>query len=203
MKKFLNNIRKNSIIALTGFTVVGVLLMLFPYFIARMAGYIVGAVAIGFGVTKIIGFFQKDEAKKSVSLFGLIVGIVLAVGGVYIIAQPYVISNALISIFGAGALIYGAVKMKNALSLKKSGMSKWVSVFANALIAILIGLVFLINPSISYDLLVRLLGAGLTVIGLSDLLTFVNVTREYKTVINENGEIEGTAREIKSEDDND
>ena len=62
MKSFLNSIRKNSILALGGFVLAGILLILFPHKIANIAGYIAGALALGFGVTKIINYFSKKKS---------------------------------------------------------------------------------------------------------------------------------------------
>ena len=67
MKSFLNNIRKNSILALAGFVCVGILLVIFPHKISNIAGYIVGALGIGFGVTKTIDYFSKNGKKTPFS----------------------------------------------------------------------------------------------------------------------------------------
>ncbi len=203
MKSFLNNIRKNSIFALVGFFAVGLLLIIYPSIVATVAGYVVGALGIGFGVTKIVGFFSKDEDKK-VGIFALTMGIIFAVAGVYVIANPTVVSNFLLSIFGAIILIYGIVKLKNALSLKKSGMNKWYSTLINAVIALLLGLVFVANPKLSNDLIMRLLGTGMIVIAVSDLWTFINISKEFKTLTKDkpnSNEIDGFGVEVEDKDD--
>ncbi len=202
MKSFLNQIRKNSILTLIGFVALGVILIIFPGIVSTVSGYIVGGLGVGFGVTKVVGFFNKDEEKK-VGIFGLTVGIVFAVAGIYVIANPDVVSNFLLSIFGAIILIYGIVKLKNAIELKKSGMNKWYSTLINAMIALLLGFIFAINPKLTGDLIMRLLGAGLIVIAVTDLWTLINVSKEFKSLTRENSdpnEVETTATEVEKDD---
>lgn len=202
MKKFLNDIRRNSIIALVGFVALGVLLLIFPNIVSLVSGYIVGALAVGFGATKIIGYFSKNK-ERQVGVFSLVVGIIFAVLGIYVISNPDIVTNFLVSIFGTVILIYGITKLKNSIDMKKSGMTRWAGVLANAVIALLIGLLFVVNPKISHTIMMRILGGGLVVIGIADLWTFFDVTRDYKNIIKEAKdeiEVEGT---VISEEDND
>lgn len=202
MKKFLNDIRRNSIIALAGFVALGVLLLIFPNIVSLISGYIVGGLAVGFGATKIINYFSKNK-EKMVGVFSLVVGIIFAVLGIYVISNPDIVTNFLVSIFGTVILIYGITKLKNAIDMKKSGMTRWAGVLANAVIALLIGLLFVVNPKISHTIMMRILGGGLVVIGIADLWTFFDVTRDYKNIIKEvkdEIEVEGT---VISEEDND
>ena len=125
MKNFLNTVRKNSIFALAGFVCFGILLIIFPDKISNIAGYIVGALGVGFGVTKVINYFSKTPEKR-VTVFGLTIGILFALGGIYIITKPHVVSNFIVSVFGVIILVDGILKMRNALNLKKSGMEKFI-----------------------------------------------------------------------------
>lgn len=199
MKSFLNNIRKNSILALAGFFALGIFLIIFPDKVANIAGYIVGALGIGFGVTKVINYFSKNEKKTTV--IGLTIGIIFAVAGIYIITKPSVVSNFIVSVFGVIILVDGILKMRNALNLKKSGMKNFLSIFITSLIEILLGVVFVINPGLSLNTMLRIVGAVMILAGISNLWTFIGVTKEYKTIINSKGEIEGEGKEINSEDE--
>ncbi len=200
MKSFLNNIRKNSIFALGGFVVAGILLILFPHKIANFAGYIVGALALGFGVTKVINYFSKTTVKR-VTVFGLTIGILSAIAGIYIITKPYIVSDFIVSVFGVIILVDGILKMKNAIELKKSGMEKFLSILITSLIEILLGIVFILNPGLTLGTMLRIVGGVLVFAGISNLITFFTITKEYKTIINKNGEIEGDAKVVSSEEE--
>lgn len=200
MKSFLNNIRKNSIFALAGFVVLGILLVIFPDKVANIAGYISGALGIGFGVTKIIGYFSKSPEKK-VTVFGLTIGIIFALAGIYIITRPHVVSNFIVSVFGVIIMVDGISKMKNALNLKKSGMKNYLAIFITATVELVLGIVFIINPGLGLHTMLRIIGVVLIIAGVSNLVTFIGVTKEYKTIINKNGEIEGDAKVISSEEE--
>ena len=200
MKSFLNNIIKNSIFALAGFVVLGILLVIFPDKVANIAGYIAGALGIGFGVTKIIGYFSKSPEKK-VTVFGLTIGIIFALAGIYIITRPHIVSNFIVSVFGVIIMVDGISKMKNALNLKKSGMKNYLAIFITATVELVLGIVFIINPGLGLHTMLRIIGVVLIIAGVSNLVTFIGVTKEYKTIINKNGEIEGDAKVISSEEE--
>ncbi|MBQ2828079.1 MAG: DUF308 domain-containing protein [Clostridia bacterium] len=200
MKSFLNNIRKNSIFALAGFVVLGILLVIFPDKVANIAGYIAGALGIGFGVTKIIGYFSKSPEKK-VTVFGLTIGILFALAGIYIITRPHIVSNFIVSVFGVIIMVDGISKMKNALNLKKSGLKNYLAIFITAVVELVLGIVFIINPGLGLHTMLRIIGVVLIIAGISNLVTFIGVTKEYKTIINKNGEIEGDAKVISSEEE--
>ena len=200
MKSFLNNIRKNSILALGGFVLAGILLILFPDKIANIAGYVVGALALGFGVTKVINYFTKKSLKR-VTVFGLTIGILSAVTGIYIITKPYVVSDFIVSVFGVIILVDGILKMKNAIELKKSGMEKFIGIILTSLIEILLGIVFIINPGFTLATMLRIVGGVFVLAGISNLITFAGITKEYKTIINKNGEIVGDAKVVSSEEE--
>ena len=200
MKSFLNNIRKNSILALGGFVLAGILLILFPDKIANIAGYGVGALALGFGVTKVINYFTKKSLKR-VTVFGLTIGILSAVTGIYIITKPYVVSDFIVSVFGVIILVDGILKMKNAIELKKSGMEKFIGIILTSLIEILLGIVFIINPGFTLATMLRIVGGVFVLAGISNLITFAGITKEYKTIINKNGEIVGDAKVVSSEEE--
>lgn len=200
MKSFLNNIRKNSIFALVGFVCLGILMVVFPDKVANISGYIAGALGIGFGVTKIIGYFSKTPEKK-VTVFGLAIGIIFALAGIYLIVKPYVVSNFIVSIFGVVVMVDGISKMRNALNLRKSGMKNYLAIFITAAVELLLGVVFIINPGLSLHTMLRIIGIVLVIVGISNILTFIGVTKEYKTIINKNGEIEGDGKVISSEDE--
>ncbi len=200
MKSFLNNIRKNSIFALVGFVCLGILIVISPDKVANISGYIAGALGIGFGVTKIIGYFSKTPEKK-VTVFGLAIGIIFALAGIYVIVKPYVVSNFIVSVFGVIVMVDGISKMRDALNLRKSGMKNYLAIFITAAVELLLGTVFIINPGLSLHTMLRIIGVVLIIVGISNILTFVGVTKEYKTIINKNGEIEGDGKVISSEDE--
>ncbi len=200
MKSFLNNIRKNSLLALGGFVLLGILLIIFPDKVSAVAGYIAGALAVGFGATKIITYFSKNPEKK-VTVFGLTFGILSALAGVYIITRPHIVSNFIVSVFGVIVMVDGILKMKNALSLKKSGMQKYIAILIISIIELLAGIAFVALPGFSLNTMLRIVGVVFVLSGVSNLHTFIGVTKEYKTIINKNGEVEIDGTVVSSEEE--
>lgn len=214
MEKFLKHLKRNCIFAFAGFMAVGLFLIIFPGLVAKLAGYIIGALMVGFGVTRLIGYFDKDEEKKK-GVFSLTVGIISSIAGIYIIAKPQVVSNFIVSIFGVIILVSGIVKLGNASKIRRSKMKKWLAAFITGLISAVAGIVFIINPAVSHDIIMRILGGVLIFEGVSDLFTVLSVASEFKdikkkakgkskdkdaVVINSKGEIEGKGKTIGTED---
>ncbi len=205
MGNFLDKIKRNGILSGAGIILLGLLLLLFPVIVTKIASYIIGIGVFGFGAIKIIRFFSKNSAVR-VSLFGLIVGIISAILGVYFIANPRVISDFTVSIFGLIILINGISKLNKSIKLKNSNVKNWWSVLITALINLLLGIVFVTNPSFSYDVMIRIMGVVIMFVGAGEVWSILSVTKQNKSddfngvVINSKGEIEGEGREIKMED---
>ena len=201
MKSFLNNIRRNSIFALIAFVCVGLLLVIFPQKVANVAGYLAGSLGVFFGATKIIAYFSKSESEKRVTVFGLALGIIFALAGIYVIVRPQIVSDFIVSVFGVVVMVDGISKMRSSLNLKRSGMKNYLAIFVTAAVELLLGIVFIINPGLSLNTMLRIIGVVLVAMGVSNLVTFVGVTKEYKTIINKNGEIEGDGKVVSSEEE--
>lgn len=208
MEKFLKNLKRNCILAFAGFVIVGLFLIIFPGMVAKLAGYIIGALMVGFGVTRILAYFDKDEEKRK-GVFSLTIGIISSIVGIYIIARPNVVSNFIVSIFGVIILVSGIVKLSNASKIRNSKMKNWWGAFITGLISAIAGVVFIINPAVSHDIIMRVLGGVLIFEGVSDLWTVISVfterkkknkNKDKKTVINRKGEIEGKGKTLGSED---
>ncbi len=208
MEKFLKNLKRNCILAFAGFVVVGLFLIIFPGMVAKLAGYIIGALMVGFGVTRILAYFDKDEEKRK-GVFSLTIGIISSIAGIYIIARPNVVSNFIVSIFGVIILVSGIVKLGNASKIRRSKMKNWLSAFITGLVSAISGVVFITNPAVSHDVIMRVLGGFLIFEGVSDLWTILSVMSENKNkkkkdkdavVINRKGEIEGRGKTLGSED---
>lgn len=205
MEKFLDNFKRNGILSGVVIILIGLLLLLFPVIVTKIASYIIGIGVFGFGAIKIIRFFSKNSTVR-VSLFGLVVGIISAILGVYFIANPRVISDFTVSIFGLIILINGISKLNKSIKLKNSNVKNWWSVFITALINLLLGIVFVTNPSFSYDVMIRIMGVVIMFVGAGEVWSILSVTKQNESddfnavVINSKGEIEGEGREIKTED---
>ncbi len=198
MKDFFKNIQRNTILTFAGFVLLGVLLIIFPDIIANVAGYIIGAVLIGFGVTKIISYFRPDGVRTGV--FGMVIGIISSLVGIYIISRPDVVANFFVSVFGVIILINGAVKTRNAMNLKRAGISNWWSALVPGVISLILGIIFVISPDIAHDIMMRLLGGVLIFEGISDLWTILAFSAQRKKNEKRKNEIEGEYTIIDSED---
>lgn len=198
MKNFLKNIKRNTILAFAGFVIIGILLIIFPGIIADIAGYIVGALLIGFGVTKIISYFSPDGVKTSV--FGMIIGIISSLAGIYIITRPWVIANFFVSIFGIIILINGTTKIRNAMNMKRMGIKKRWSTLIPGAVSALLGVIFIISPAIAHNIMMRLLGGALIFEGLSDLWAIFNISAAQKKSAKQTKEIEAEYTVIDVED---
>lgn len=108
--------------------------------------------------------------------------------------------------FGIFITISGAVDLITSFYSRASGLGTWgVSTVLSAAVLIL-GVVIMVNPLHTSQALVRLVGAGLLVYAIVDLVTFIQVKRVAKEIKEEFKNIEPPivdtdAKEVDNDDE--
>ena len=188
MKQVLKNIKKFSILALIGFVVIGILLLIFPTIVPTVAGYVIGVLLLCFGVIKIVGYLRKEEGKKIGGL-GFAFGIVAAIIGVFIIIKPMVIADSFIKVFGFIILVNGIIKLQRSIDLKRAESKNWWSILAVALVSMALGIFFIANTIAAVEIVTRILGGVLVAVGIAEFWTVLSITKAFKEIVkqDENG----------------
>ncbi len=157
--------------------ILGIVLLIWPGQSTQVVCMILGIVLGGFGILQIILYLATRE-KTMVSHSMMMLGIVLAVIGVWIVLKPDTIIKAIPMIVGILIVIHGLHNAVQAIDLKKMQYDNWWVALLLSLLTIVLGVVLICNPFTVMDTVVRLIGAFLIYDGLSDMWI---LSRLFKT----------------------
>ena len=99
----------------------------------------------------------------------MILGIVFAVLGLWILLKPEMIMMAVPVIVGVLIAIHGLHNVVQAFALKKDGYESWWLAFLMGLLTLIFGGVLIYNPFKAIELVARLIGIFLIYDGVSDI----------------------------------
>lgn len=155
-----NNLSKTLILGL-----VGLVLLLIPETLNKLIGVLIGVVLLMVGIIAIVRYFKE---KKNESNLNIVSGILYSVLGVIIIIYPYSIINLLTICLGLYLVIYGSLKLKKSIVLKKI-TDKWIGTLIMGIITIILGIILIFNPFAGITI-TKLAGSFLVVVVLFDLI---------------------------------
>ncbi len=145
----------------------GIMLMMYPQMFAGTMIYMIGFMAIFYGIMLIGSYLMATNFKSS---FTLITGIILVIVGILISTNIFEASIALGVVAAIGFMVVGAFKVYQAFFLKDLGVSSWWTVLILAACNLIIGLIMIFNLNDSGTLITLLIGSNLLVNGVSDLM---------------------------------
>lgn len=200
MKDLLIKIKNFSIITIIASFVIGLVLLIWPNESITAVSILTGVTTILLGVTAWISYLQR----KSIIL--ATAGTVCIIIGIIICVKYQSIIAILLFLFGIFITISGAVDLITSFYSRAGGLGTWgVSTVLSAAVLIL-GVVIMVNPLHTSQALVRLVGAGLIVYAIVDLITFIQVKRVAKEIKEEFKNIEppivdADAKEVDNDDE--
>lgn len=209
MKDLLIKIKNFSIITIIASFVIGLVLLIWPNESITAVSILTGVTTILLGVTAWISYFAKEK-----SIILTTAGTVCIIIGVIICVKYQSIIAILLFLFGIFITISGAVDLITSFYSRASGLGTWVVSTVLSAAVLILGVVIMVNPLHTSQALVRLVGAGLLVYAIVDLVTFIQVKRvakeikeEFKNIeppivdadakeVNNDNEIDSNGREV-------
>lgn len=143
----------------------GVILIVDPGLSATLLCRLIGALLIGYGVFKLLGYFSKDLFRLAFQ-FDLAFGLLSAAVGLIMILRPARMISFINLVMGILVLSDGLFKIQIALDGRKFGIRKWWLIIALAVIAVSFGILLIIDPFGTADLLMIMLGISLLAEGI-------------------------------------
>ena len=143
----------------------------------RSIVHILALLAVVVGVVSLVTYF-KD--KYSVGNGGVIKGIVYFVIAAFLYFGAGFIISIVPFILGLLIVISGIVKLQEALDMMKYRADGSVTVLVIAILSLVFGILILINPFGTAELLFRIIGIALIYNGVSDLLTVFYFSRKTR-----------------------
>ena len=164
------------------FSVLGILVIIFPSVFSKLLCYFLGGAMIAYGIVRIIGYFSNDIYRLAFQ-FDLASGIISAVLGLIMIIRPDFMISFIGVIFGIFILMDGMFKIQMALDAKRFGLEYWWLIAALAVIAGVFSVIMILNPFGGANALMILVGISLLLEGVLNLcvsICAVKIKREPK-----------------------
>ena len=161
---------------------VGIALVIWPGASVITICYVVGSAAILVGAVRLAGYFSKDSYNLNFQ-FDFAMGLVFLILGTVLIFHPGDTVAVLHFSVGILVLVDSVFKLQTALDAKHFGLKKWWVMLLCALLCAGLGLVLVILPFRTAEILVRVTGAALADNSGENILTAGYTVKSKKRVV--------------------
>lgn len=145
---------------------IGLFLFIHPFTTTAMIGWIIAIIIFLSGFTSL--FMYSSSVNRS--LWYLLQGILSIVFGIILLSSSVMsLSSAVMTIAAYWILISGILRLIGGFQMKKAGFFDANRFLSSAVLAILLGLFLLFNPTLSAIFIGRLAGLLLMAVGISGI----------------------------------
>lgn len=167
--------------------IAGIVLILFPAATQKTIAYVIAGVLAIYGILRVLRYFgiiggnrqETGGLKEYASPMDLITGILLILCAALL---TKVLMAFIPIVLGIIVLISGLIKLEQAVELIRSGYGNWIGIMALAVVTIIVGVLSIFNPFDTNNILLRVIGAGLTFGGITDLIATGYVSGKFKDI---------------------
>ncbi len=150
--------------------VLGVVLIAMPELSAQWLCRFAGGLMLVFGTIKIIGYFSRDLYRLAFQ-HDLAMGILQLVLGCVLIFRASPVINILCALLGVYVLADALLKVQIAVDSRAFGLGKWWMILTSAIVTGVLGVLLVLRPSESAQVLMILLGVSLITEGVMNIIT--------------------------------
>ncbi len=177
MKKtpWITIIRSGRVTAELALCVLGALLLFVPGFSLRTVCIVAGVILGCMGAVRLIAYFSGEPVLSSaLQLPG---GLLLLFTGLFLFFRADRAIGLTGTILGLAVLLFGFGRLRNAIALHRAGMPLIGSGLIPAGVTFVVGLLLLASPLASVEKITSLIGGGMLVLGLVNLVSAVKAFR--------------------------
>lgn len=196
MGNLLKRLKTNILISAVLCVVLGIVLVVWPDMSMKIVCITIGAVLLIGGAVRLVGYFVKKDGSIYEQM-SLIMGIVLAVVGVWIMLKPEKVLVIIPIIVGIVIVLHGLNNLQQAVALYKDHYDKWWVALILGLLTIGFGVLLICRPFEALDTVVMLIGIFLIYDGISDIWIVSRVYKTAKALKQEAEALDVEAEEIK------
>lgn len=133
------------------FLIVGILLFSNPSGVVKFITYIIGALFIIMGISKIFSYYRMSKKMNINNTGDLILGIVTGIIGIIVIFCSSAIEFVIRIIMGGWILYSGIVKLMYSLKLKEFKVTSWIYILIVSILMIICGLYIIIKSNLIFS----------------------------------------------------
>lgn len=165
----MKNLKWNLILMSLLYIGLGIFLLLGPGMALNIVCYALGGVVLACAAVQLVRYFTAERGLFQ-SQLTLIFGLVCLGLGVFLLIRSDIVVRILPVVFGLFVLFDSLGRVQNALELRRCGYSNWKVFLTLALLSVVLGVVMILNPFATMELLVMAIGVILVVEGAINLL---------------------------------
>lgn len=174
-----NRLFSSNIIMGLMYIIVGALIAFNPLLTQIVLIYIIGMLAIFYGVNLIVRYFRGFDGYASI-ITDLILGILLVGSGIYVLFNPIIASLTLPMVAGIYLIVDAIVKIPASYqAYKVIDMPLWI-VIISILIPFVLGLLLVFAPFNTAMQIVMLSGIFFMISGVIDVITTIYIHHQLK-----------------------
>lgn len=179
MGKLLKKLKTNIVISAVLCIALGVVLVIWPDMSMQVMCTTIGIVLLIGGLVRLIEYFlMRDDSLYA--QMNLIMGIVIAVVGVWIILKPDKVLAIIPIIIGIMIVLHGLNNLQQAVALCKDKYDKWWVALVLGLLTVGFGILLICRPFAALNTVVILIGIFLIYDGVSDIWIVSRIRRTAK-----------------------
>lgn len=153
----------------------GLVLLIFPWIAIQVVCYLLGGLAIIYGIIRIVRYARQGEAYPELFRGDLVIGLFLLAIGLFIVFRIEFVAGFIPVIFGIALLASGIGGVLRAMDAKRAGYERWFLLLVLASLTIVLGLILAMNPFATAQVAVAVIGAALVYDGVTDMITVLLV----------------------------
>ena len=157
----------------------GVCFLVRPALLAGILAVILGIALLVFGAVKLVGYFSRDLFRLAFQ-YDLELGVLSVVLGILLLLRPVESLSVLLAALGVAVLADALFKVRIARDARRFGIRPWWVILALALVSGALGVLLLLRPWRSAQVLTALLGVGLLATGALNFAVAVSTVKIVK-----------------------
>ncbi len=173
-----NKIRKSIILMAIIYTALGIALIINPSTSLDYVCISLGVVSLFYGIANI--FTGIKEKKVDGTVTEIIIGSILSLLGIILIFSPRFFTTLIILFFGLFLIIEGMNSIKKAFALKEMNYRRWWGTLISALAITLLGILVVINPFTTADIVIIFIGVSFVFNGINTIIVAYLITKATK-----------------------
>ena len=193
----LKKIKANVVISACMCILLGIVLVVWPELSMHIVCMAVGAVLLVGGVVRLAVYLANLKETNVYAQMNLILGIVLAVVGVWIMLQPDKVLAIIPLIVGIVIVLHGINDLSQAVTLCKNKYDLWWLALLFGVVTLGFGAFLIYRPIAALDTAVMMIGIFLIYDGLSDIWIVSRIYRSARQLHQELEAVDAEAREIR------
>ncbi len=196
MGGLLKKLKKNVVISAILCILLGLVLAIWPGMSMHIVCIVIGSVLILGGLVRLAESFWGRDGSMYTQI-NMIVGIIFAVVGIWIVVKPEKVLAIIPIIVGIVIVVHGLNNLQQAVALCKEKYDKWWVALLLGLVTVGFGALLIFRPFAALDTAVMIIGFFLVYDGVSDLWIVSRIARTAKALQQDAEALDVDAKDIE------